>query len=100
MLRVRCPYCDQKAAVRLAAPSMVAYSSPATDSGIRLLREPHAARLIPIQLTSGRLVELPLEDVSSLSRAWDLVTALSAAANATRTLQPGELSVTETSVLL
>ena len=101
VLRVRCPHCNQKAEARLAAPSVLAYSSPATHSGIRLLREPHGARLFPIQLTSGRLVELPMEDVSSLSRAWDLVTALSAASNATgRTLHPGELTVTDTSALL
>ena len=101
VLRVRCPHCNQKAEARLAAPCLLAYRSPAIHSGIRLLREPHGARLFPIQLTSGRLVELPMEDVSSLSRAWDLITVLSAASNATgRTLQPGELSVTDTSALL
>ena len=61
ILRVRCPHCEEKAEVRLAAPSMIAYSSPATDSGIRLLREPHGALLEPIQLTPRRLVELQAE---------------------------------------
>ena len=100
ILRVRCPHCEEKAEVRLAASSMIAYSSPVTDSGIRLLREPHGALLEPIQLTPRRLVEMPAEDYGVLSRAWELITALSAASNATRSLKPGEYSVRETSALL
>ena len=100
ILRVRCPHCEAKAEVRLAAPSMIAYSSSGTDSGIRLLREPHGALLEPIQLTPLRLVELPAEGNAVLSRAWELITALSAASNATRSLKPGEFSVRETSALL
>ena len=70
------------------------------DSGIRLLREPHGALLEPIKLIPRRLVEIPVEDHEALSRAWELIAALSAAFNATRSQKPGEYSVTEMTTLL
>ena len=100
ILRVRCPHCNEKAEARLAASSTIAYSSPSIDSGIRLLREPHGALLDPIQLTPSRLVEIQAEEYGSLSRAWNLITALSAASNASRSREPDELSIRETANLL
>ena len=92
ILRLRCPHCSQRAEARLASPCVLAHTSPTIQAGTRLLREPHGARLSPIQLTSGRRGEVPTEGGFPLSRAWDLVTALSAASSASHLSRPGDLS--------
>ena len=100
ILCVRCPHCSQRAEALLAPPCVLAHNSPTIQAGIRLLREPHGALLSPIHLSSGRRIQVPIEGDSPLTRAWDLVIALSAAANASSAPRRDELSLEATSAIL
>ena len=75
ILRVRCRSCSQRSEVRLDAPSVMAPYSRNARHGIRNLRITQGIRLLPLQLSAGRLTEHPAE-FCAFPRAWELSLSL------------------------
>ena len=81
ILRVRCPSCSRLSEMRLDAPSIITHVSRAARRGIHNLRITQGIRLLPLQLSPGRLTEVPAEFCDP-PRAWELSLSLAASAAA------------------
>ena len=89
------------AEARLDAPCTLAHNREgSTLQGMLRLREPHGALLLPLQITPGRRIELPVEEDPTLYRALEMVSAFEAARTASCRSRPGDLSPELTAVFI